>query len=325
MEGHLGVSQEFLFGLYPQALKTLKGISRSSPSTEELRTLTACTSVAVLANPAHQHCLNLRKELMMRKDVCIRPEKELSFLEATMSASKSFAKQSALWSHRRWILDCLFPSGPTTVGDSPRVTSSLPQPSSFEISDLSRISPTVVAKEIQLVYKACDLYPRNYYAWMHAQFCIEVLFRHLQHSRAREEAHKVLRSHITAMQRWIEQHISDYSAVHHLCNISHRLASDGTLDVDITELEGLDKHALSLLERYPSHESLWMYLRISVAMDPDAASRNKRIQAVAKQPLFHGREAAICSAWWELQDGSQEKTNNRVESLRMTLRCTQNS
>lgn len=221
VDGHLGVPKTLMYRLYLTAASQHSKHSTISPW------LVACTSIIILANPAHQTALNARKRCIQLQ--VLDANIELGIVAAMVTGIKDCAKQSIIWEHRRWILRHLY------LGQHIPVDS--------------------LQKELDLITRAAELYPRNYFAWNHWQYIMELL-----HS---SDNLLLLRGEFDRTTRWIELHIADYSATHHLCTVFHRLGPDS---FGISDANFLGDHAFSLVERYPDHEALWMYLRVAVLL-----------------------------------------------------------
>ena len=137
--------------------------------------------------------------------------------------------------------------------------------------------------EIACTSTACHVYPRNYHAWTHRRLCAKALVFSLHP----EDPSKlgVLVDEYQRTLKWIESHVSDYSAMNHAI-ILERLwldgkPTDGRLSTKV--------HAASLLRLYPDHESLWMYLRGSLTHKDgeELFAPVKEVQSVRKFVLRH--------------------------------------
>lgn len=215
----------------------------------------------LLTNPAHQTALNARKRLV--QSGFLAPEKELEFTEVLFRGSSDCAKQSILWHHRRWLFGRVF-----SIVDTLPVLRNDVQP-------LPEIPPEIITKEFDIIRKACEAYSRNYYAWTHWHFIVGIVKTQL----SLHKGHPPLYLHILAheyatLNRWVDLHISDYSSMYHLCSLEevfHGLElrypdySEDPITLAATKIS-LAEHALSLVTSYPSHESLWMYLRMAGAL-----------------------------------------------------------
>jgi protein prenyltransferase alpha subunit repeat containing protein 1 len=246
-DGHLGVPQKVLYKLYMTAVSLYK---------EHL----SISSVVLLANPAHQTALNTRKKLIACGS--LDPGKELDFFALFIRGSKECAKQSIIWDHRRWILRHQYEaiSLPMLAG----------WPASEDASSFPMIPLSVLEEECQLIRHACEVYPRNYHAWSHYHWILNVTVVAASRGpgpsgESTQDYHPFLRRAVTSLQEWIARHVSDYSAVHLLCTLAvldcHRPTQlmEGIVDE-------IRRHALDLIVLYPAHEALWLYLRGTLAL-----------------------------------------------------------
>lgn len=257
VDDHLGIPQKLLYHLYMIAVALYKSADQS--------TMLTLTFVLLLANPAHQTALNARKRFI--QSGLLRPEEELNLTALFIRGSGEFAKQSIIWDHRRW----LFRHQYGCIGDGRKEES--PASRTSEEASLFPIIPlTTLEKETQLVRQACELYPRNYHAWTHYHWTLHVVktTTSIDHTR-------FLRKEMLQLRQWIDRHVSDYSAVHLLCSLvaldctdAHKLIQSG----GGTLLDELREHALSLVLSYPSHETLWLYLRNILSLSKNSVVRD---------------------------------------------------
>ena len=272
VEGNLGIPKKILAGLYITAI----GISLHTANVLEA---TAVSCVIILLNPAHQTALNTRKRLI--KDGHIDPNKELSFMELLVRGSPDAGKQSIIWDHRRWCLRNIHGiMGPVIL---------LPdlqhRASSEEMERFPRLTVSTIRHELSIIQQTCETYPRNYHAWSQWSFIINVCYASIYSSNDRfRDFLAVIMQEVARLRNWVDQHVSDYSAMHQLCQaqklIDNLALSDQFKDVvDTTQRSSLAHHSLSLVTIFPSHESLWMYLRVSLA-NSDPTERTKILQSI---------------------------------------------
>lgn len=228
--------------------------------------LRASTSVIILANPAHQTALNNRKRLM--QSGFLLPEEELTFIELLLRGSRVCAKQSMIWDHRRWIFRFLYKEMGSLVHET---LPYLPRWSTVEeAQSLPRLSPELIRKELDLIKAACQSYPRNYHAWTHWHHVIDIAF-----ISAISSADDIRLSYFTViyeenirLRSWISNHVSEFTAAHHLCSMGYIIDHLVSLDKNLVAEAGgsciLVDDAYSLASNYPDHLSLWMYLRVSL-------------------------------------------------------------
>ncbi|KIK69056.1 hypothetical protein GYMLUDRAFT_634285 [Collybiopsis luxurians FD-317 M1] len=271
IDRNLGIPQKLLYRLYPLALVVFKQSRLSSSLNLYPKSLLDATSIILLANPAHQTALNERKGLVITGHLL--PEQELDFASLLLFSSKEASKQSIIWDHRRWL---------------------------FEKQAL--VSAALLQRELGIVLRSCESYPRNYYAWAHWDFCLETLYNGCIGDDEADYL-PVITSAFVQLLQWVEHHLSDYSAAYHLCRFVQRFQDLKSIqdlaEVDIT-LACLLEHAVSLVTRYPDHEALWMYLRAVWSAGEDGSFREKMEALVASLPECKYREQ--CISWFKIVD-----------------------
>ncbi|KAF7965435.1 hypothetical protein HWV62_43523 [Athelia sp. TMB] len=247
-EGNLGVPKKILYRLYLQALQIFAD-SRASPDaassgqTPRTRGLAASSAVILLANPAHLTALNARKRLL--EAGILQFGAELKYTEVLLS-SRNCSNQSILWHHRQWLLN--------------RIRIKQKDDLSMTNMDLWGVDTSLEA-ELVISARACEMYPRNYFAWAHRYFCINEVISFTTVTKSPslvEMSAAVISREIASIKHWLETHVSDASAVHHLTSIIER--SSAILDITIYA-DDMQEHAVSLLKSYPEHETMWLYMR----------------------------------------------------------------
>jgi len=290
IEGNLGVPKKALYRAYVEALVIFAEAKKDTfgegvPSAQAVHAIVASSVVILLANPGHLTALNARKRLVQRRILDSKRELEVT---AVLLTSRNCSNQSILWHHRQWLLHRIYGPFDGTM-QSPEVQNTLSHiqaSSDGEISSHVLVSREVINRELSITSRACELYSRNYFAWTHRHFCMELVVHSLKSvtdPTYLEEMAKLVSDEITVIQLWIEQHISDSSAVHYLVTIIERFSVVGLIGIlpfalphpenrllpnvdDIAQTGAKDlfssmSHAMSLLRSYPDHESLWHYLR----------------------------------------------------------------
>ncbi|KIY68093.1 protein prenylyltransferase [Cylindrobasidium torrendii FP15055 ss-10] len=243
-EGHLGIPQKLLYKLYVFAISVL-----SQPKLRiTVRDIIAATAVIVLANPAHTTALNTRKTLVLSND--LDPHNELTLTRAAILGCKDMSKQSVIWHHRRWLLQHLH---------------SQVRPPFAENTNLA-IPCTTLKAELHLIAHACETYPRNYYAWAHRLFCADILSQLV--TQQVDGADDIVREEFQYCMKWIDTHLSDYTAMNYACQFANRFPSVASQP---KSPHPLLLQAIALLQTYPSHEALWMYLRTCICIESSMA------------------------------------------------------
>jgi len=164
-----------------------------------------------------------------------------------------------------------------------------------------------------LIREACGSHPRNYHAWVHWHFIVDIVHARLAlHPDTSDFYFDILKQEFMALSHWVDLHISDHSAIYHLCTLG-RLFGDLELRYPLRSKDGspstmdttLVNHALSLIASYPTHESLWIYLRESVIFlsTKDREKSVEQIEAsMSQNPLakrFFKWTSAFATAWSE--------------------------
>ncbi|KAF9243132.1 hypothetical protein BU15DRAFT_43244, partial [Melanogaster broomeanus] len=263
LEDNLGIPQKVLYQVYIYAVAVFKTARKLSarPSEEiqgthdstAVQILIDSSSVLILANPSHQTALNARKELIRKQ--LINTEAELCFI-ASLLSSRHCAKHAELWYHRQWLL-----SGTYDTHEE-QFSTCLP-PGAGVSHRLLITSQEGLRQELSLSSRACELYPRNCFAWTHRLLCMRSLLSdHLTNPSEIFNFVSILRQEIAEVKRWIEHHVSDYSAAHYILTLSRDVFQSRESSLrEIIDEEDLLAHAISLVREYPDHESLWMYAR----------------------------------------------------------------
>lgn len=296
MERHLGLPKKALYQAYLLACRAFDDARKANVIPMTLR----ATSVLLLANPAHSTALNARKRLVLsgHRDARL----ELQWTAAILSEQQA-AKASLLWHHRRWLLRRIH--SPDSSGD-----------------DLSGFVAPLdeLQTEIRIAERACEAYRRNYFAWVHRLRCVQNVREHPTESRG--QVITFLDKEISAVQGWIDSHVSDHTAVHIACELL-LLYQDLHRDQYPAIVRQTFGHAASLVEAFSTYESLWLYLRrafsfmSSLGPDEQVLARTrvdqlvKRTTTESSSPtLPRPKEevlAARCSHWLELDEEIQAR------------------
>ncbi|KAK2463146.1 hypothetical protein APHAL10511_004801 [Amanita phalloides] len=236
-EGNLGVPRNVLYALYLVAVAMFA-------NRQQHQGVIASTSVILLANPAHQTALNARKRLILRGELLA--EQELRFTELLLRGSEECAKQSILWDHRRWIFLRLY--GAAVPPEWSGMENGWLGP--LEWDNIPRMPVTVARKELNLMKRTCEIYPRNYYGWNHWRYIANVIFVGHQESGEWKQLMTDVRGEL---MDWVQGHVSDYTAMHHLHGLCERFGQDKG---------ALMRQARELLTYYGAHEAVRCYGRL---------------------------------------------------------------
>lgn len=267
VDGNLGVPEKVLFKLYILVVKDMNvnAVVQDTQTADKARKMTA---VILLSNSGHQTALNIRKRLLLHS--FIDAQDELAFIEI-MFMVKQIAKVSTLWHHRRWLLCYQLASGrvknPTNL-DEEFVKIALPV--------------ELIQKEFAVASAAATVYPRNYHAWLHRTLCMHCA---LEQAPLSDRHMDLLIEERSFMMKWIDLNVSDYSAVHYLVNLNLGVLALQRLqhgDKQQLAME-LRNHAIDLVDRYPIHETLWLYVRLTEDLENgQAASDHFRTKVASR-------------------------------------------
>ena len=270
-ERNLGIPHKVVYRAYLEAAHIFYNARKAwPPSTDKERgTLANSSSVLLLANPAHQTALNTRKRLILSG--YLDPTVELGFTAALLSLHDG-SKQSALWHHRRWLLRQSRKNCASNLGGDDDCLNGF------------GLSAHDYRSELSIASRACEVYPRNYFAWYHRHTCVRSLWFAIYRNRinsSQPNLVEILDEECRWIISWINRHISDYTAMQYACQLSQLLQDTSSdCDTEPTRLphsnhsnpetlvnlntfnfQTLRTHAQTLLRSYPEHESLWLYLR----------------------------------------------------------------
>lgn len=293
-EGHIGIPQKPLYKAYLEAVQSFnyhRGVLDQPESiAPHAVDLIHSSAVLLLADPAHHTAWNTRKRLIQL--ALLGADSELGFCAALLTV-RDCAKQSVLWHHRRWLLRRIF----SYPADAEAHFSTCNLPSSLEDEDEDTLRNlnlplATLQKEFDLCALACNTYERNYFAWAHRYRCLDALLAMLvlESSIRSERAAKLgqmLRDEIDWCNRWLERHASDYSAAQYRCRLATatvHLTALASQSLNLALLgsfegpEGLWRHAKDLVQAYPDHEALWLYLRGALQIVWQTSGRQSETQ-----------------------------------------------
>ena len=293
VEDNLGIPQKILYKVYLYAVGIFQSARSCVPTRPTtmiqpnhdldaslVRILAASSSILLLANPSHQTALNARKHLVRMH--LIDPHAELRFT-ASLLSSQHCAKHAELWYHRRWLL-------------SPALDSHFSDAVSMDpYCRLQFASQEVLQQELELVSRGCELYPRNYFAWTHRLICMRSLLSDYLTGMDTVGFVPIFRKEIAGIKGWIDRHVSDYSAIHTILALSQAAFQSGDLSLMGLFIEGdLLDHATSLVQEYPAHEALWMYIRTAPSIsDSRQTQQTQQFVNHFVHPLAHSQHSEI--------------------------------
>ncbi|KAG8832708.1 hypothetical protein FRC17_000854 [Serendipita sp. 399] len=265
-ENNLGIPKNIFYGIYVAAIKRFDALLATDRATVDKDELQLVTGIVLLGNPGHFTALNRRKELVRRG--FLSEEDELRVTAAWQLRSEG-AKSSILWHHRRWLLRRRY--SPSAVEEG-----------TIDTLDGCSLPVQVFSNELAVATSASEIYPRNYHSWLHRMKCLTAISQGSEDPNIPEAYAQILRAEEFMIKRWIESHVSDYTAMQYMCRLYAAMETHAIQHIqthaDPGELLGEEKtdidsksafsplsHAIELVRRYPTHEALWYYLRSAYA------------------------------------------------------------
>ncbi|KAH8087849.1 hypothetical protein BXZ70DRAFT_537788 [Cristinia sonorae] len=300
-EGNLGIPQKVVYKAYIQAISVFQSCpssrrlldgqtqrtkgdsSRGGIDASTITRLIHSSSVMLLANPAHQTALNARKRLVLAG--LVDPLVELRLMAALLTL-RECSKESIIWHHRRWLLRFIgnrvsqngFGGSSSSEGSTGDLIAD------EDTLDGVHLSLALLGEELKVASKAVETYRRNYFAWSHRTRVVDALLASVHmlrsidskgkgpsSSESDDELLPVLMEEHKWATKWVDLHVSDYTAMQYLRRIDTLMRrssilspqSSGISDID----PGISQHSLSLLQGYPEYESVWMYARFAGAKE----------------------------------------------------------
>jgi len=191
--------------------------------------------------------LNARKIMIEHGYLCA--QREIQFLNVVFS---KHPKSPSAWHHRRWCLQRLF--GVDHAEDDDTGVHNVDEAGKYTFL-------SVVALELALCERMCDLYPRNYYSWNHRLWLAQQMSTTQQ-----------LEDEYDKISEWLKRHVSDHSAINHQHQVTLLL-----MKVAATTLDEPSEYTANLLKKNlcesmyvlhssgsGGHASLWNLRRLWV-------------------------------------------------------------
>lgn len=317
------------------------------------------TSVILLANPAHQSALNIRKALIIdafdtATDISLAralkqtAASELLYVAALLSV-KQCSKVFSLWYYRRTLLSIVHCD--LSCGEGISTPKSLRSDEGFV--EKVELRADAMQNEVDLASRACSIYPRNYYAWYHRSLCIQSCIA--VHTRSQlllrdeipntglsdtnkslhpssTELEEVLTKELSQSRLWIERHVSDFSAVDHVCRVAEALSSLSPRTLSSASSPGHKnkgayasiadssiQHSLDLLKAYPSHESLWLYLRRALLFIKQEQDSDLWNEADATVQVILSTASSSCQTGSDMGSIIRESHSTIRHAVRFTI------
>ncbi len=277
-----------------------------------------CTRILLLINADNYTAWNARKLLLSAPAIreatsveeaslrLLTPEQELRFLNLVYS---KHPKSGESWSHRRWVLSRMpgyesqyhFDATASDVSAS-AAAASAPTPAASAATAAaaseSLYSSALWQGEVSMCERSAELYPKNYYAWMHRAWLIERISSRSDLSIELEDR----------MSEWTDAHINDYSGFFHRQVIWNHFLHTFAKEID-AGMETQNKgdavarvHAnLPILLRhwskpFPSSNDFVREATAAIAAAPSEASSAASVAVTVSSPSSSSSAASLQSS-----------------------------
>lgn len=303
-DGHLGIPEKKLYKCCLAALEVLaifrsKVLSPANLSDTERSQAHYSTSVVLLALPDHQTALHFRIKLHfeMYQSDSGKIENELAFIAALFTV-KQCAKVSSLWHYRRFLLSTHVSAVRHAASNNNIIDDEL-QVVDRDIDDtftITTFQPISLKAEMNVITRAIETYPRNYFAWHHRVLCLKSVIHTIQTQAIQSDSGYLafLSDELKWIRGYIQTNVSDYSAVSYLMHVTEGfLRYFSEAEHDYTIVKDNREQALDLIQRYPAHESLWLFMR-QVIRDPSFNSSGVSENDIAVVRRVLAESAAKC-------------------------------
>jgi len=217
----------------------------------------------LLMDPEHLTAANTRKRVLKQSmEACDLPtiqkllEHEMWFLKSLLTSHlHRHTKSPTLWSHRRWVVQQLRRLHPDAEGS---------------------LKDTLIEE----IFVSAERHPRNYYAWSHARFLLEISWGISEESD--------LLGILGATKDWCFKHHDDVSGWMFLLSVLRRLQVEKSLSgsklASETESEGVFDETVKLATAFRwRNESVWYFLRNLVSSGLVGNERKKGFMAALEQ------------------------------------------
>lgn len=221
IQHNLGLVSYILKPLYIYAMKELQSyinILKDRPihvDVNILANLQMLTRTILLIKGDQPIAINYRKLLIKRK--FITSNDELIFMNILFT---KHPKSPSCWQHRRYCLEHL----------------------DNQIQEITALS------EIQICTQSAELYPKNYYAWVHRLIMLKYI------------SLESLEGELDFISLWLYSHISDHSAINHYYQVLKHLIDREDIVFEKYFIRCIQDNHRLIVNR-PDSESFWLLRR----------------------------------------------------------------
>lgn len=198
------------------------------------------------------------------------------------------------WAHRKWILQQLMNS--FRVSPPIKIKGNHIHNTLQNSNSIWKNTSLLISQEIQTCISVAESYPKNYYAWTHRFFCLQLFLNQWNHNHNHNHntgndndndtekreiglsiLHDLFQKEIDSIQPWLKLHVSDHSCSHYGSQVLHLWLIFGVSKGGYCDSKGLNPLQWSLdkllnalrvcrelleVPTYSTHEAVWRYRRL---------------------------------------------------------------
>jgi hypothetical protein len=179
-----------------------------------------------------------------------------------------FFNRPSSWAHRKYVVQKIMAKYTDNSAEDEDVNNEI-------------IMEQLIREEITICTRVAEHYPKNYYAWTHRRYLLDIMLR-TTCSRIRQDDPQqspqntaqvtsmflsLMSEEWSSVTTWLERHVSDHSAVHYAGQVLQFLLryTSNTTDAKIEVVKKALQLARELVDRFSDHEALWSFRRTVVS------------------------------------------------------------
>ncbi|KAI9872176.1 MAG: hypothetical protein M1830_001995 [Pleopsidium flavum] len=277
---NLGITKQALVQAFLVARHTcFNNLKLNRLIEQQVEAAEAATQIILLFDPEHLTAANLRKKRLLRleapdysglSEVLTKAIKnELAFLETLLTSPlHRHTKSPTLWYHRHWLVQ--------------KYLNQLCQTQSILLGEHGNSEDDrklLWMSEFEVIMRASDRHPKNYYAWAYARRLLDFLSQRDLTAASANPLPSLPACSAQRMLDWCLGHPTDISGWSFLLHLLQKLPDGTAVQVSIIQ------KALEFTYRLSwDGEALWWFLRTVLAMEDimPASLRRKRVHDISE-------------------------------------------
>jgi hypothetical protein len=239
---HIGLTKKGLVAAFTATRKDLRLNERlrdGGISLEEALRLMDATTIAILVDCENLSAINARKRLLRTWPTVFRANEELLWVTGVVTSDlRKHAKSSLLWGYRRWLV---------------------------KGEELGDFSMGWWKLEAEIIKRAAEVHPTNYYAWTYARWALKSVWEMPALSNDSKQRYEHIKTVSEDMLDWCRRHVSDTSAWSFLLFIyglgKQIIGKQYGVNVQKDIAEQVKEIMHFGHDVAPGHEALWSFVR----------------------------------------------------------------